>query len=90
VDLLQHEGEEMLKTLVQFKPAPFGISGSGVAELRAAGLRLGNRSLHSTFRSGGSGKLSVTGRCSGMEPVMEPACSPEFLSRWSISLTFQK
>jgi hypothetical protein len=38
----------------------FGISGSAGAELRAVGLRPGNRSLHATFRSGGSAKLSVT------------------------------
>ena len=66
----------------------FGISGSGVAGLRAVGLRLGNRSLHSTFESGGSAKLSVTGRRQ-RGTVMEPACSFGFRRHWSILLTFQ-
>jgi hypothetical protein len=43
----------------------FGMWGSGAAAARVAELRLGNRSLHSTLGSGGSAKLSVTGRCRG-------------------------
>jgi hypothetical protein len=65
----------------------FGISGSGVSESQAEGLRPGNRSLHSTFGSGGSAKLSVTGRCR-RGAVMGPACPPGSLSRCSILTGF--
>jgi hypothetical protein len=40
-----------------------GTLSSEVSELRAVGLQLGNRSLHSTHWSGGSRTLSVTGSC---------------------------
>jgi ABC transporter substrate binding protein len=57
-----------------------GILGSGVSELRAVGLWLDNRSLHSTFRSGGSARLSVTGRCqSGAGDGTSIATVPESL-----------
>ena len=67
----------------------FGISGSGVAELRAVGLRLGNRSWHSTLdQAGAQNSQSPVDANAGT--VMEPLCSSGFRRHRSLLLTFEK